>query len=199
MAFDNEYQSQVITYPTFTELGDILGEQFEVVTYSMEYGLPTFTFKWPGDVIPNPEDQDVVFAEVGEKAKRLKVWPVIRWFEKDEGTYFVRFVPIQTPGKSDITLNYALFIATLGTIALAALLQVTSPIFLTLFYPSGYDSFTIIFEIFAFMAALMGIIFTHEMGHYLTAKKKGIEATPPYFLPGLPWIGGTFGAFQGCF
>ncbi|MFX0108338.1 MAG: site-2 protease family protein, partial [Candidatus Hodarchaeota archaeon] len=38
-------------------------------------------------------------------------------------------------------------------------------------------------------------IFTHEMGHYLTSKKLGIEATPPYFILGLPQIGGTFGAF----
>jgi membrane-associated protease RseP (regulator of RpoE activity) len=39
----------------------------------------------------------------------------------------------------------------------------------------------------------------HEMGHKLTANKKGIEATPPYFIPGPPPIGGylligTFGA-----
>jgi membrane-associated protease RseP (regulator of RpoE activity) len=41
----------------------------------------------------------------------------------------------------------------------------------------------------------MGIIFTHEMGHYKMSQKLGIEASLPYFLPGLPQIGGTFGAF----
>jgi membrane-associated protease RseP (regulator of RpoE activity) len=41
----------------------------------------------------------------------------------------------------------------------------------------------------------MGIIFTHEMGHYKTAQRLGIESSLPYFLPGLPQIGGTFGAF----
>jgi membrane-associated protease RseP (regulator of RpoE activity) len=45
------------------------------------------------------------------------------------------------------------------------------------------------------MMALMGIIFTHEMGHYLMCRRKGIEASLPYFIPGLPQIGGTFGAF----
>lgn len=48
-----------------------------------------------------------------------------------------------------------------------------------------------------------GILFAHEMGHYLTCKKYGVEASRPYFIPGIPWIDpgfvipmiGTFGAF----
>ncbi len=185
----------MITYPTFTELSDILASYFEVITYSMEYGMPTYTIRWRESIMPDTEEQDRVFKELSLRTQRLKVWPVVRWYDKDEGVYFVRFVPIQIPPKSDVTINYALFIATLATMALAALLQVTSPVFLTLFYPGGYTSLTIVWEMIMFMAALMGIIFTHEMGHYLTARNKNIEATPPYFLPGLPWIGGTFGAF----
>lgn len=48
-----------------------------------------------------------------------------------------------------------------------------------------------------FAMALMAILLAHEMGHYLTAKRYGINASPPYFLPapvGLNFIG-TFGAF----
>jgi membrane-associated protease RseP (regulator of RpoE activity) len=44
--------------------------------------------------------------------------------------------------------------------------------------------------------SVMGILGTHEMGHYLACRKHGIDATPPYFLPSPPmFLFGTFGAF----
>lgn len=54
-----------------------------------------------------------------------------------------------------------------------------------------------------YASATLAILFAHEMGHYLTAQKEGVNASKPYFLPGLP-VGlpglvmpfiGTFGAF----
>jgi membrane-associated protease RseP (regulator of RpoE activity) len=45
-----------------------------------------------------------------------------------------------------------------------------------------------------FALTLLGILLAHEMGHYLTARRYGLDATLPYFLPGPPVIG-TFGAF----
>ena len=48
-----------------------------------------------------------------------------------------------------------------------------------------------------FAVTLLSILFCHEMGHYLTARRYGVNVTPPYFIPG-PWFPfgiGTFGAF----
>ena len=45
-----------------------------------------------------------------------------------------------------------------------------------------------------FSFTLMAILLTHEMGHYLTSRYHGVEATLPYFIPA-PSIIGTFGAF----
>jgi membrane-associated protease RseP (regulator of RpoE activity) len=45
-----------------------------------------------------------------------------------------------------------------------------------------------------YAVALMIILIGHELGHYLTCRRYDILATPPYFLPGPPFIG-TFGAF----
>ena len=44
---------------------------------------------------------------------------------------------------------------------------------------------------------LLGILLGHELGHYLTARRRGLDASPPYFVPGPHWINlvGTFGAF----
>lgn len=43
---------------------------------------------------------------------------------------------------------------------------------------------------------LLGILFFHEMGHYLTARYYGMDVSLPYFLPAPPPLFiGTFGAF----
>jgi membrane-associated protease RseP (regulator of RpoE activity) len=46
-----------------------------------------------------------------------------------------------------------------------------------------------------FSATLMGILLIHEMGHFVLSRVHGVEATPPYFIPGPPFLIGTFGAF----
>lgn len=46
----------------------------------------------------------------------------------------------------------------------------------------------------AFSFTLLGILLAHEMGHYLTCRYYGIQATLPYFIPA-PTIIGTMGAF----
>jgi membrane-associated protease RseP (regulator of RpoE activity) len=45
-----------------------------------------------------------------------------------------------------------------------------------------------------FSFALMSILLAHELGHYLSAKRHGLNVTLPYFIPAPPIIG-TFGAF----
>lgn len=50
----------------------------------------------------------------------------------------------------------------------------------------------------SFSIPLMAILLAHEMGHYLTSRRNGVDASLPYFLPA-PFpsymIIGTFGAF----
>lgn len=43
-----------------------------------------------------------------------------------------------------------------------------------------------------FSIAIMTILMAHEMGHYLTCRYYGIDASLPYFIP---WFTGTMGAF----
>jgi membrane-associated protease RseP (regulator of RpoE activity) len=48
-----------------------------------------------------------------------------------------------------------------------------------------------------FSLTLITILLTHEMGHYLTSKFHGVDATLPFFIPAppIPFIIGTLGAF----
>ncbi len=194
MAFDDDTTS-VITYPTFAELNEILAGKFEIKMSVLEYGMPTFVIQWPEGIVPDNNTQEAVFDYIKEATDSLKVWPLVRWRDEKQGEYIIRFVPKQPTKPSNNKINYALFITTLASIALAGFIQATSPIFLTLFYPGGATVWDIAFTTIIFIMALMGIIFTHEMGHYKMSQKLGIEASLPYFLPGLPQIGGTFGAF----
>ena len=41
---------------------------------------------------------------------------------------------------------------------------------------------------------MLGILFCHEMGHYITARYYGMDVTLPYFIPAPPPFLGTFGA-----
>jgi len=195
MAIDDKPDSSIMSYPTFTEINEMLTKHFEVVESELQYGVPTFLIQWPEGTRPPNRDREAVFAELDEMSDRLHMWPVVRWENRNLGQYVVRFVPSQKMPKSDNRINYALFAATLGTIAIGGFLQATSPVFLTLFYPGGWTIFDLVFVTLIFMASLMGIIFCHEMGHFLTARRRGIDSSPPYFIPGLPMLGGTFGAF----
>ena len=46
----------------------------------------------------------------------------------------------------------------------------------------------------SFSVSIMAILLAHEMGHYLTARKYGVDASPPFFIP-MYTLFGTMGAF----
>jgi len=81
-----------------------------------------------------------------------------------------------------LVFHLGLFLATLGT----------STFFYTVL--DGDDPFTNPASLLSglpFSLPLMFILLSHEMGHYLLARKHRVPATLPYFIPGFP----TFGAF----
>ena len=45
-----------------------------------------------------------------------------------------------------------------------------------------------------FAATLLIILVTHECGHYVLSRIHGVPASLPLFIPGLPYLVGTFGA-----
>ncbi len=49
----------------------------------------------------------------------------------------------------------------------------------------------------AFSVPLLVILLGHELGHFLVARARGMNVSPPYFIPSPHWLNviGTFGAF----
>lgn len=89
-------------------------------------------------------------------------------------------------GRSLRPIHVILFLATLFTTTLAGSFQ------------AGVNPLTdlrLLVRGLPFSATLMGILLVHEMGHFLMSRIHGVEATPPYFIPGPPFLVGTFGAF----
>ena len=52
---------------------------------------------------------------------------------------------------------------------------------------------TTLLQSFAFGATLMAILTCHEFGHYIVARRRGVDVSLPYFIP-LPISWGTLGA-----
>lgn len=92
----------------------------------------------------------------------------------------------------------------LTTLAAGALLAGVDPLgtrFLVLGgyavpYPTRLDPGGLVAGI-PFAIPFMTILLGHEMGHYLAARRHGVNVTPPFFLPMLPTLSvvGTLGAF----
>jgi len=114
------------------------------------------------------EDSKEAFLRLMKRLDSLELLPLLR--PKDEKVV-LRILPKP---------NIALFFATLGTV-----------------FVSGYFlSSSNILGALLFTGAIMAILGTHEMGHKLLADKHDVDATYPYFIPGLPFPYGigTFGA-----
>jgi membrane-associated protease RseP (regulator of RpoE activity) len=90
-------------------------------------------------------------------------------------------------------LNVALFLATLLTTTMAGAYSAGAPVLLGV--PASLPNLT---AGLPFSIPLMLILFAHEMGHYLTSRRYGVDSSLPYFIPApFPSIFfvGTFGAF----
>lgn len=96
-------------------------------------------------------------------------------------------LPPATPmQRKSPTIHILLFLATLVTTTAAGALQRGASLW--------SDPASIALGL-PFSLTLLLILFCHEMGHYVCARHHGIQTTLPYFIPGPPFLIGTFGAF----
>jgi len=102
-----------------------------------------------------------------------------------DGRLYAQYTP---PKKKFPLLNLILFLLTIITTTLAgsSMEGVTIPMWIT-------NPLASILKGLPFSLTLMGILLTHEMGHFLTAKRYRVDASLPYFIPA-PFGIGTFGA-----
>lgn len=114
----------------------------------------------------NSEEVQYLFQELSENYDvRLK-------------THFGEFILELKRRKESYRLNVILFIATFASITFTG--------------STFYGSFDLILGL-KFAVALMFVLGSHEMGHFIASKRWGMKASLPYFIP-FPTIIGTLGA-----
>jgi membrane-associated protease RseP (regulator of RpoE activity) len=106
-------------------------------------------------------------------------------FEKPQPFPWEQGIPVIKPKKQRVIVNVLLFLATVCTTVVAgAMLEGVNP----LAHPEELT------RGFPFSFALIFILLSHELGHYISSRIHRIDATLPYFIPAPTFIG-TFGAF----
>lgn len=85
-------------------------------------------------------------------------------------------------------LNIIMLIATLSMILFSGWLFANNDFFQAVYHENP------IITTLEFSVSLFSIVAIHEIGHLIASKRNKIETSWPYFIPGLPDIGGTFGA-----
>ena len=129
-------------------------------------------------------DAESAFTILEQRFKRLGYLPMLRKI-KGQDAILVAPAPAEKGGSRPI-VNLLLFLATICTVMLGGALQ------------EGYDPFrdplTALLSGIPFALALLAILGTHELAHFLVARARGMKATLPYFIP-IPFSPvGTFGA-----
>lgn len=141
------------------------------------------------------EDSAAAYDQLADALRPYKVTPL---FRKEQGgkqlIYLVQSPPVPKL-TSNLLLNVILFILTFLSMMVTRV--EASPA-----APLGSDTSIILFMVqnilsgWPFAVSMMGILFAHEMGHYLMCRYYKVPATLPFFIP-LPWVSplGTLGAF----
>jgi membrane-associated protease RseP (regulator of RpoE activity) len=155
----------------FERVTQLVDAEFQVQEALMEQDIPTYHLVWP-------QETKQAFLRL---LRRLEEMSLIAFLRKKDDQIVLKVVPKPPVKPSNPRTNLILLLATVATT----------------FY-TGYISFpeTGINPIVSgaiFSAAILLVLGVHEMGHKLTANKKKIDATSPYFIPGPPPLG-TLGA-----
>lgn len=141
------------------------------------------------------EDTVAVYDQLADALRPYSITPL---FRKERGNKQVIFL-VPSPAiprvGSRIYINIILFIVTVFSVMLMGVDIPPDAIPANTVPPISY-LFRYILTGWPFALSMMGILFAHEMGHYIMCRYYKIPATLPFFLPA-PLLSplGTFGAF----
>lgn len=155
----------------FEMVTQIVSREFQIQEAWLDHGVPTYILKWP-------QETKQTFLRLLMKLESLKLVAYLRKVENR----VVLTVTAKPPVKpSNPKVYWAFFFATVVTTFITGYLS---------FEGSGLSPFA---TGAIFSAAILTVLGIHEMGHKITASRKRVEATSPYFIPGPPPLG-TLGA-----
>ena len=156
------------------EIENFLKEVMDIETSKMEH----FYLVWEG-TLKIPEKEALTYITKNADSLNLDVG----FKNKGNGVY-IAFRPRPEIKKSKKWVNFLLLILTfLTTLTAGAFQQGINP----------FSPITNLLKGLPFSISIMIILGSHELGHYIMARKNNVDATLPYFIPA-PHLLGTFGA-----
>jgi len=158
----------------YEQIHKMVEAEFIIEEAFIEYNTPTFY------VTPKPNLKQA-FLRLYSQLDPMQLVPILRKREKRVMLQVIAKPPVKP---SRPLINIALLLATVVTTLISGYL-------ISAGWPDLMPDPWV--GAIMFSAAVMFILGSHEMGHKLTANRHKVEATYPYFIPGLPPLG-TFGA-----
>jgi len=154
----------------FEKITTLVAAEFQIEESLMENGVPTYHLK-------QPQETKQPFLKLLKSLNLINLIAVLR---RIDGKVVLRVIPKPPVKPSNVMINWILFFATIVTT-----------------FVNGYLLSENLVNPFiggaAFTVAIMTILGLHELGHKITANRQGVEATPPYFIPGPPSVFGLLG------
>jgi membrane-associated protease RseP (regulator of RpoE activity) len=165
-------QAPFLQQSDFERITQIVNAEFQVEEALMELGVPTYYLK-------QPQETKEAFLRL---LKNLETMNLIAILRRRGRRIVLKVVPKPQVKPSNTRINWILLLATIATTFITGYIMLPPQVEINPLISGA--TFTI---------AILAILGTHEMGHKLTANKKKMEATMPYFIPGPPPLG-TLGA-----
>lgn len=162
----------------FEKIATLVTAQFQVEESLIEHNSPTF-------YLTQDQNTKQPFLRLLESLEPLNLTAILRRVKE---RIVLRVIPKQPVRPSNILVNWVLFFATIVTTFFTGYLLSAGLVEIGAMSSPLIGAAT-------FMIAIMTVLGLHEIGHKFTADKRGIDATPPYFIPGPPPILGGFGTF----
>jgi len=156
----------------YEKISAFVAEEFQTEESILEQGVPTYYLR-------QPQETKQKFLKLLNKLAPMNLIAILR--RTHNGRVVLKIIPKPPVKKSNILINWGLLFATIATTFLSGYFMLPSNVI---------DPFV---GGIAFTVTIMAVLGMHEMGHKIIAQKRGVEATPPYFIPGIPPLG-TFGA-----
>ncbi len=131
--------------------------------------------------LPTREAYDVI----GPRFRQLGYTALFR--QEGDDQVILAEPGVSVPRQLNPAVNLVLFLLTVASVIFAGLFFVA---------PVQRWSWSEIWPGLAFAASLMAILVAHEMGHYLVARRVGVQISLPYFIPFPFNFFGTMGAAE---